>query len=80
MFSDKTEVTIAPGVTTGELMDFFLSERVCFYSDVILMNVTYGGVMSTGCHVCLLINALCTSIAPYIATLSKLETKLLTSD
>ena len=48
---EKTEVTIVPGVTTGELMEFFLKNGVCFESDVILMNVTYGGVQTTGCHV-----------------------------
>ena len=44
-------MTIAPGVTPGELMESFLSERYCFESDVIIGNVTYGGVLSTGCHV-----------------------------
>lgn len=44
-------VTISPGVTTGELMQFFLKEGVCFESDVILPTVTYGGVLCGGCHV-----------------------------
>lgn len=49
---EKTAVTISPGVTTGELMEFFLKHEVCFESDVILPTVTYGGVLSGGCHVC----------------------------
>ena len=44
-------VTIAPGVTTGELMKVFLEEGVCFKSDAVFMALTYGGVMTTGCHV-----------------------------
>ncbi len=44
-------VTISPGVTTGELMEFFLNNEICFESDVILPTVTYGGVLSGGCHV-----------------------------
>ena len=44
-------VTISPGVTTGELMTFFLQNNVCFESDVILPNVTYGGILTGGCHV-----------------------------
>lgn len=44
-------VTIAPGVTTGQLMQFFLDNEVTFKSDVILPSVTYGGVFSGGCHV-----------------------------
>lgn len=47
----KDCVTIAPGVTTGELMVEFLNEGKCFNSDVILLGVTYGGVIPTGCHV-----------------------------
>ena len=46
-----TEVTIAPGVTTGELMQFFLDNKVCFKADALLASVTYGGVFSGGCHV-----------------------------
>lgn len=49
--NEITHVTIAPGVTTGELMEVFLEEGVCFESDVILMGVTYGGVIPTACHV-----------------------------
>ena len=45
------EVTFTPGVTTGELLDVFLEENVCFSSDVIAQNFTYGGVLSTGSHV-----------------------------
>ena len=48
---DGKVVTISPGVTTGELMEFFLKYNVCFESDVILATVTYGGVLSGGCHV-----------------------------
>lgn len=48
--NDST-VTISPGVTTGELMKFFLIYQICFESDVILPNVTYGGILSGGCHV-----------------------------
>lgn len=47
-------MTIAPGVTTGQLMKFFLDNDVCFKADVILASVTYGGVFSGGCHVSLL--------------------------
>lgn len=47
----ETEVTIVPGVTTGQLMQFFLDNDVTFLSDVILPSVTYGGVFSGGCHV-----------------------------
>ena len=32
-------------------MKFFLQNDVCFESDVILPTVTYGGVLSGGCHV-----------------------------
>lgn len=46
-----TAVTIVPGVTTGQLMQFFLDNDVTFLSDVILPSVTYGGVFSGGCHV-----------------------------
>ena len=45
------EVTIAPGVTTGELSEFFKRTNVCFKTDVILDKVTYGGVIAPGCHV-----------------------------
>ncbi len=44
-------VTISPGVTTGELMEFFLNNEICFESDTIISTVTYGGVLSGGCHV-----------------------------
>ena len=44
-------MTISPGVTTGELSKMFLQEKVCFMADVTLNSVTYGGVLSTGCHV-----------------------------
>ena len=44
-------MTISPGVTTGELMAFFLKYNVCFESDVLLPTVTYGGVLTGGCHV-----------------------------
>ena len=46
-----THVTIAPGVTMGELMEVFLDEGVCFESDIVLTGATYGGVIPTGCHV-----------------------------
>jgi len=39
------------GVTTGQLMQFFLANDVCFMADVLLPSVTYGGVLSGGCHV-----------------------------
>jgi len=35
-------------------MSFFLTHDVCFESDVILPTVTYGGVLSGGCHVSVL--------------------------
>ena len=45
-------VTISPGVTNGELMAFFLKNKtVCFESGIILPTVTYGGILSGGCHV-----------------------------
>lgn len=44
-------ITIVSGVTTGELMAFFLKNDVCFESDVLLPTVTYGGVFTGGCHV-----------------------------
>ena len=44
-------MTISPGVTGGELMSFFLKYDICFESDVVLPTVTYGGVLSGGCHV-----------------------------
>ena len=47
----ESTVTIVPGVTTGQLMQFFLANDVCFMADVILSSVTYGGVFSGGCHV-----------------------------
>lgn len=48
---DDITVTIAPGVTTGELSDFFTKNNVCLKSNVILDKVMYGGVIATGCHV-----------------------------
>lgn len=51
MYYLGTAVTIAPGVTTGQLMQFFLDNNVTFMADVILANATYGGVLSGGCHV-----------------------------
>ena len=53
--TDEYEAVIAPGVTTGELMKQFLAKNVCLESDVILPSVTYGGILTTGCHVCTLI-------------------------
>jgi len=47
---DDVTVTIAPGVSTGELNDFFTKNNLCLMSDVILNNVMYGGVIATGCH------------------------------
>ena len=49
--SEPRTVTISPGVTTGELMAFFLKYNICFESDVLLPTVTYGGIFSGGCHV-----------------------------
>ncbi|XP_028399849.1 uncharacterized protein LOC114523184 [Dendronephthya gigantea] len=43
-------ITMAPGVTTGELSKFFTENNVCFNTDVILDKVTYGGVIAPGCH------------------------------
>ena len=48
---EKTTVTISPGVTTGELMAFFLANNICFESDAILSTMTYGGLFTGGCHV-----------------------------
>ena len=50
--ADEFEAVIAPGVTTGELMKECLAKGVCLESDVILPSVTYGGILTTGCHVC----------------------------
>ena len=49
--SEWRTVTISPGVTTGELMTFFLHNNICFESNVLLANVTYGGILTGGCHV-----------------------------
>jgi DNA-binding phage protein len=43
-------VIISPGVTTGELMKLFMDKKVCFKTDVIAQNFTYGGVLATGSH------------------------------
>jgi len=48
--SEPITVTLVPGVTTGELSQFFTKNNVCLKSDVILDKVTYGGVIATGCH------------------------------
>ena len=62
---EKTEVTLSPGVTGGELMEFFLNNDICFESDVILPTVTYGGVLSGGCHVSILLIFLSMSTCMY---------------
>ena len=49
--SEWRTVTISPGVTNGELMTFFLRNNICFESGIVLPNVTYGGVLTGGCHV-----------------------------
>ena len=49
--SEERTITISPGVTTGELMAFFLQHNICFESDVVLPTVTYGGVFTGACHV-----------------------------
>ena len=49
--SDEFEAVIAPGVTTGEMMKECLAKGACLESDVILPSVTYGGILTTGCHV-----------------------------
>ena len=64
-YIEEKKVTISPGVTTGELGFVFLQQgvndgtRCCFLSDVVLGTVTYGGVVSTGCHVSKLHSLLC---------------------
>ena len=46
------EVTISPGVTINkELNMFFLQNDICFESNVVPEEVTYGGVVSGGSHV-----------------------------
>ena len=45
------EVTISPGVTIKELNMFFLQNDICFESNVVPEEVTYGGVVSGGSHV-----------------------------
>jgi len=47
---DDITVTIAPGVSTRELNDFFTKNNLCLMSDCILDKVMYGGVIATGCH------------------------------
>ena len=49
--TDKLEVRISAGVTTGELLKLFLEKNVCFKTNVIAQNFTYGGVLATGSHV-----------------------------
>ena len=44
-------ITAASGATVQELMDFFLKNDICFQSNVILRDVTVAGIVSTGCHV-----------------------------
>ena len=51
-YVDEYEAVIVPGVTTGELMKECLAKGACLESDVILLSVTYGGILTTGCHVC----------------------------
>ena len=59
-------MTISSGVTTGELMAFFLKYDVCFESDVVLPTVTYGGVFTGGCHVRkMLLNTFLRRYLPY---------------
>ena len=48
-------MTISPGVTTGELMGFFLKHDICVNADALLSTVTYGGLVSGGCHVNLVV-------------------------
>ena len=45
------EITISPGTTVNELKQFFFNNNICFESNVIIETVTYGGVVSSGCHV-----------------------------
>ena len=45
------KITISPGVTEKKLKGYFLKNNLCFYSDVIVESVTYGGVVSGGSHV-----------------------------
>ena len=46
-------MTISPGVTGTDLMEFFLDpdNDVCMESDALIATLTYGGVLMTGCHV-----------------------------
>ena len=44
-------VQISPGVTTGELLKFFVEKNICIKSNVISQNFTYGGLLATGSHV-----------------------------
>ncbi|CAB4018459.1 FAD linked oxidase domain-containing [Paramuricea clavata] len=48
--ANSLTVTIAPGVTTGELSKFFTDNNVCFKTDAILDKATYGGLIAAGCH------------------------------
>ena len=45
------KVKMSPGATTGEMLDFSLNNNLCFESNAILLTVTYGGLLTTGCHV-----------------------------
>ena len=42
---------MSPGVTTGEFMEFQLDHNVCLPTNVIIREVTMGGVVQGGCHV-----------------------------
>ena len=48
---DHNYVTVGAGVTVDELKEFELENNVNLPTNVIRSDVTYGGVVSPGCHV-----------------------------
>ena len=53
LLPEHHRVQISPGVTTGELLKFFMEKNICIKADVIAQNFTYGGLLATGSHVSL---------------------------
>lgn len=50
--SDRSQVTIGPGVTVDQLTPVLIAHSICLPSDVGqgVGEATYGGIVSTGCH------------------------------
>ena len=51
MYPGWALVTMGTGVTTGDFMKFQLENNLCIPTNVILREVTMGGVLLGGCHV-----------------------------